>query len=53
MDARERRRQRQRREIAAACEAGDDTRATALAREHLVDFPDDEEVLRYVLERPS
>lgn len=38
------RRERQREQILAALEGGDYSRALVLAREHLVEFPDDEEV---------
>jgi DNA-binding GntR family transcriptional regulator len=38
------RRHRQRAAIERAVAAGDRDRATALAREHLLDFPDDEAV---------
>jgi hypothetical protein len=39
-----RRRERQRDEIAAALESGDISRALVLAREHLAEFPSDEDV---------
>ena len=40
------RRARQRRSIEAALAAGDRGRATALAHEHLLEFPEDEAVKR-------
>ena len=42
------RRQRQREEIRAAAEGADTVRAVALAREHLAEFPDDDEVRELV-----
>jgi hypothetical protein len=43
------RRERQRAGIAAAVEAGDRARATALASEHLYEFPDDLDVVGAIL----
>ena len=45
----EHRRERQRAGIAAAIAVGDRTRATALASEHLYEFPDDLDVVGAVL----
>ena len=42
------RRRRQREEIATAAEGGDTVRAAALAREHLAEFPCDDDVRELV-----